>query len=170
LPEGVEHIYTSFPEGEIRKFEAIIGGKTKEKLRQELEEQKINVSGYAQEMIQSKYFTTQNNKEQITLVRLKVRDLGFTNGATTQEIYDKAKQLGLDLCPAEIGPNLRLQYIDQPLGEWFFVAMEQIRDRGGFPNVFNLERDGDGLWLFDIWANPGYRWNPVDEFAFCLRK
>jgi hypothetical protein len=30
-------------------------------------------------------------------------------------------------------------------------------DRGGNPNVFNLERNEDGLWLNDNWANPGNR-------------
>jgi hypothetical protein len=41
-------------------------------------------------------------------------------------------------------------------------------DRDGNPNVFNLERNEDGLWLNNNWANPESRWNPDNEFIFYL--
>lgn len=44
-----------------------------------------------------------------------------------------------------------------------------ISDRNGNPNVFKLERNEDGLWLNDNWANPGNRWNPENRFVFTLR-
>ena len=44
-----------------------------------------------------------------------------------------------------------------------------IADRNGNPNVFNLERNDDGLWLNKNWAKPDNRWNPNNEFAFRLR-
>ena len=165
---NLEHVYTSFPEGKIRKFETTIGGKTAEQLERELKEKKINISGNAEYMVKSEKFSTLNNQEQITLVRLKVRDLGFKNGATTDEIYIKAKELGLELCPAEVGPNLRLQYMDQPSGEWLYIAMKQITGRGGGPDVFGLGRDDVGLWLDDSWAKPGSRWFPGRGFVFSL--
>lgn len=45
-----------------------------------------------------------------------------------------------------------------------------ITDSNGNPNVFKLERNEDGLWLNDNWANPDNRWNPENEFVFSLRK
>ena len=170
LPEGVEHIYTSFPEGKIRRMETVIGGKNKKELKKELVRRNIQVTSYATSMIDSKDFTVQEGSEKLELVRLTVKDLGFPNGATTQEIFDKAKTFGLDLCPAEVGPQLRLQYEDQPLGEWLYIAMKQITDSGGGPLVFCLVRDGDGLWLDVYWALPDYRWYPEYGFVFCLRK
>ncbi len=170
LPEGMENIYTTFPEGKIRRQNIEIGGKTSKQLQAELKEKKIQVSSYAQDMLKSKDFTTIENPEQIELIRLKVRDLGFKNGATTDEIYRKAQEFGLELCPAEVGPNLRLQYMNQPSGEWLYVAMKQILDRDGGPSVFMLVRDGDGLWLDDFWTNPASRWYPDGEFIFSLRK
>ena len=147
-----------------------IGGRTAKELEQELRDKKINID-YAQDMLRSKSFTTLKNPEQIELIRLKVRDLGFKSGATTDEIYRKAEELGLELCPAEVGPNLRLQYVDQPLGEWFYIAMKQISDRDGNPYWFKLECSGDGLWLRGGWARPHARWwNPAVEFVFRLRK
>ena len=163
---NIEYIYTSFPEGKIRLENLKIGGKTAEILEQELRAKKINISGYAEDMMKGKDFTTLKNPEEITLVRLTVRDLGFEMGATTKEIYQKVEELGLELCPAEAGPNLRLKYTDQPLNEWFCIGMKQIADSGGDPYVFGLARGGDGLWLGGHWAGPADGWNPEGGFVF----
>ena len=170
LPDGIENIYTAFPEGKIRRENVIIGGKTSKELAGELKKKKINVSSYAEDMLKSKDFTVSQSLESLTLVRLKVKDLGFTREPTTDEIYAKEKKLGLELCPAEVGPHLRLQYEDQPLGEWFYIAMKQISARDGDPYVFELARDDDGPWLGDDWAPPDSPWPLGPEFVFCLRK
>jgi len=167
---NIEQIYAKFPEAPIRKMDLEIGGKTSKQLENELRDKRINISDYSQDMLRSKDFTTLKNPETINLVRLKVRDLGFENGATTDKIYRRAEEFGLELCPAEVGPNLRLQYADQPLGEWFYIAMKQIAGRDGFPDMFDLGRYDDGLWLDDDWADPVSRWSPGSEFVFRLRK
>ena len=48
--------------------------------------------------------------------------------------------------------------------------MKQITDSDGDPGVFRLERDDDGLWLRDDWAEPGGEWDPSSGFVFRLRK
>jgi hypothetical protein len=46
-----------------------------------------------------------------------------------------------------------------------------INDSDGNPNVFNVNRNGDGKsWLNDNWAKPDNRWNSNNEFVFRLRK
>ena len=55
---GIEHIYTSFPEGKIRFQNLEIGGKTSKQLEAELKEKQVNVYDYAQDMMRSKDFTT----------------------------------------------------------------------------------------------------------------
>ena len=42
-------------------------------------------------------------------------------------------------------------------------------DSDGNPNVFELERYDDGLWLDDNWAKPDNEWNPNNKFVFRLR-
>ncbi|MFH1608620.1 MAG: hypothetical protein ABH951_01215, partial [Patescibacteria group bacterium] len=118
-----EHLYTSFPEGKIQKYEVEIGGKTKDELKKEIKE-KFTLGSYAESMMDNPDFIVLKNKEKINTVRLKVSDLGFYSGnPTTDEIYKKAEELGLELCPAETGPHLRLELTDQPLGDYFRVAM-----------------------------------------------
>ncbi|MEK7097810.1 MAG: hypothetical protein AAB906_03110, partial [Patescibacteria group bacterium] len=127
----IENVYTSFPEGRIKRESLEIGGKSAKELEKELKEKNIQISDYAKDILKSKDFTALKNPEEIKMVRLTVRDLGFKRGATTEEIYKRAKELGLELCPAEVGPNYRLKYQDQPLNEWIYIGMKQIADRDG---------------------------------------
>jgi hypothetical protein len=121
-------------------------------------------------MMKNRDFIPGKKREEATLIRLTVADLGFKTSATTDQIYERAQTLGLELCPPDTGPNYRLKYRNQPLNEWVRIGMKQIADSGGYPFVFRLVRDGDGLWLDNYWATPGLEWHPDSEFAFRLRK
>ena len=168
----IEHVYTSFPEGRIRKETVEIGGKDAKELIKEMREKKINISDYAMDMLNSKDFTVLKESETEILIRLKVGNLGFPKNKypTTDEIYKRIEELGLELCPPETGPHYRLQYTNQPIGEWFRIGMKQIADRGGNPDVFYLVRGEGGLWLDDCWTRPTDEWGPENEFVFRLRK
>lgn len=167
---NLEHYYTAFPETEIRQSELEIGGKSAEQLIKELQEKNIKISPYALDMLRSRDFATLEKPEEIKTVRLKVRDLGFTSNPTTDQLYARAQELGLELCPAEVGPYQRLKEKDQSMGDWYWIAMKQITDRRGNPDVFYLERNDDGLWLHNHWAIPSGKWNPGDVFLFRLRQ
>ena len=64
---------------------------------------------------------------EIGLVNVSARELGFENPTGIAEIYTRAAELGLDLVPAETGPQLRLQYADQPQGEDLAMGMKLLR-------------------------------------------
>lgn len=166
LPDNLGYIYTSFPEKRIRQEKIEIGGKTAKQLISEMEAAGINISNHAKDILKNREFNTGKNSEEETLIYLTVADLGFTGGATTDRIYERARELGLELCPAEVGPHYRLKYQDQPMGEWILVGMKQISGSSGDPSVFALARDGVGLWLVDFWAWPGDGWLPRREFVF----
>ena len=170
LPESLEHVYTSFPEKKIRRDSVEIGGKSKEQLIAEMESSGINISDYAKSMMDNPDFTVGANREEAKLVRLMVADLGFKASATTDQIFERAQALGLELCPPDTGPNYRLKYKDQPLGEYVSIGMKQITDSGGSPDVFSLNRFDDGLWLGSSWAEPSRAWFPGDGFVFRVRK
>lgn len=170
LPDTLEHVYTSFPEKKIRRENIEIGGKSKEQLISEMEALGININSYAKSMMDNPDFVVGSSREEAKLIRLTVADLGFKTSATTDQIYERAQALGLELCPPDTGPNYRLKYKDQPLGEWVRIGMKQITDSAGDPHVFDLVRSGVGLWLDDDWAEPDSTWNPVSEFVFRFRK
>ncbi len=159
-----EHVYTEFPEGKIRRYNIEIGGKSKKELEAEMKKQNINISDYAQDMLNSSDFITSKITEKEILIRLRVSDLK-TKNRTTDEIFAKAKELGLELCPAETGPNFRLQNPTQEI----VIGMKPITDRDDYPCVFGLDSDGDGLWLHGFDANPGREWGDGEELVFRLR-
>ena len=128
----------------------------------------MRVSDYAKDLLSKTEFS--KNKETYELVQFTVAQLGFPNGATTEEILDEnnLEKLGLSLCPAEVGPHLRSQYEGFDMK---FIAMKPIAGRDGYPRVFNLNRNDDALWLDgDFWAEPGHRWSADYRFVFVARK
>jgi len=144
---------------EIKIDRLPIGGKTKEQLQQELQSANIQTSSYADDLLNSPEFEPLAEPEDAVLVRLTVSDLGFPQGATTEEIYKRADELGLELCPPETGPELRLKAdTEQRFGNYFNIAMKQITDSRGSPNVFGVDRGEDGSRL------RAYRGRPDD---FC---
>jgi hypothetical protein len=103
---------------------------------------------------------------EIELVQATVAELGFPRGATRAQIYEAGLKLGWQLCPPEVGPQLRLQYPDQPNGEWILVAMEPITASGGYLGVFDVVRGGDDRWLNGRNGRPGGVWIGGGRWAF----
>ena len=128
------------------------------------------ISDWANDMMSKKEFTVAKKETEVELVVVSVAELGFKDGAKYSDICERAKNLGLDLCPAEVGPQLRLQYADQPKGEWLRIAMEPITDSDGDLDVFNVEHVGDELWLYCNDGHPDDFWRGVYRFVFVRSK
>lgn len=114
--------------------------------------------------------TCSKEEVDLDLVVLSVGDLGFNDGARYADICAKAQELGLKLCPAEVGPALRLQYGDQPKDEWLRIAMEAMVDRDGGLGIFDVDRGAGGLWLDGNCGRPDFVWSADDRFVFGRRK
>ncbi|HEY1074725.1 MAG TPA: hypothetical protein VGE59_03450 [Patescibacteria group bacterium] len=168
LPENLEHIYTSFPENKIRQRTIEIGGKSGAELEQDLKTKGFKISDYARHMLRSQEFVPAERPEPANLVIATVASIGFPRGATTAQIYAKAEELGLEICPAEVGPHFRLQYPEheQPMNEWNYVAMKTIAVPGGRPGLFRVERREDGAWLSSSWDDPDGQWSAGSRFVF----
>jgi hypothetical protein len=164
--------------------EITIGDRSKEELIKELEDReksnnpadKIYISDEARSLFQNPDFTVINKPEKVTLIRLKVKDLGLKQGnTTTDELYQRAKELGLELCSPETGPHLRLNYQEvfrreQLEGEYLSIGMKQIADLNGNPRVFSVDCHSDSQrWLYNPWAKPDYQWNLESEFVFVCK-
>jgi len=108
----------------------------------------------AAEMIGRPAFALAGARTEASLVVLSVTELGFEgNLAPVADIHARARQLGLELCPAEIGPQLRLQYLNQPVGEFLRIAMEPIATYGGDLIDLTVANDGASLLLVGGDAN-----------------
>lgn len=78
-------------------------------------------------------------------------------------------ELDVDLVPAEVGPQLRLQHPDQLYGERLIMAMAPIAASNGYPHVFSVGRDSDGRWLDAEYSYPGFIWGAKNRWVFARR-
>ena len=146
------------------------GLQTADDFRKALKQSGNKISDWANNLLDKPEFTVTSTKEvEVDLVNISVAELGFPNGATRKEIYRKAKELGLELCPAEVGPQLRLQYQNQPMNEWLLIGMEPITGSGGYLDVFGVVRHGNGQWLGSGYGSAGSVWGGDKRWGF-LRK
>jgi hypothetical protein len=107
-----------------------------------------HLEALANEIIGRPAFTLKRTKSQLDLVVVSVFDLGFgKQGAPIKDIFARAQLLGFALCPPEVGPQLRLQYLDQPPGELLHIAMHIERYKGD-PVLLDIENADHGLVLF----------------------
>jgi len=156
-----------------------VGALTKVELIQELKKNSISMNEYAERLFASDYFTTSNTQYPVTTVELTVHNLGFPQGATISEIYARAEELGLGLCPLELGPFLRLQYLDQPEGHLekpvrqhqapygsVTIASEELTEDDNFPKGFYLRCIEGRLWLRGYISDHQHIWQSDDHFIF----
>ncbi|HRY76966.1 MAG TPA: hypothetical protein P5524_02290 [Candidatus Paceibacterota bacterium] len=133
--------------------------------REALEKAGFRIGAWASDVLNG--IQVSQSQVQLDLVALSVADLGFKEAVQPDQIYARAKELGLELCPPEVGPALRLAYPDQPQGEWLGIAMELIFDRHDDPGVFNVGYDGD-RWLSGDYGHCAFLWLFGCRFVFVL--
>lgn len=118
------------------------------RLSNKLHDMGCNVGGQAAEILARPAFTVGLRKVDVELVTVSPAQFGFrSDTATLADVYARARELGFELVAAEVGPQLRIQYLDQPMGEFLIIAMEPIQTWGGEPIILNVANGGAGLIL-----------------------
>ncbi len=136
--------------------------KTPEAYRKALEDNGYYVSDYASQILSK--ISIAESEIKFDLVIKTATEFGFKDSVRRDRIYIKAQESGLQLCPAEMGPALRLAYPDQPCEERLRIAMEPIADSGDYLNVFGVDNDHNVRSLFGYYGShvnfwpPGLRW------------
>ena len=146
------------------------GLQTADDFRKEVVKAVMKIGDWANDILGKPAFTATTSETEVELVVASVAELGFKDGATRKDIYVRAQELGLDLCPPEVGPQLRLQYTDQPKGEWLVIAMEPITGSDGNLSLFYVGRDGDARWLYANHGHPVCFWDGDFRYVFLRRK
>lgn len=147
------------------------GLKTADDFRKALKKSNCGIGDWANDILGKPAFTASETEMDANLVIVSVGELGFKDGATRKDIYERAQSLGLSLCPAEVGPQLRLQYTDQPKNEWLVIGMEPITHSDGDLLLFDVGRDDDGeQWLSTYYGGADGVWDAGYRFVFLSRK
>src|SRR3989344_4293612 len=81
------------------------GLKTADDFRQALKQAGREIGQWANDILGKPAFIASETETEVDLVNVSVAELGFEQGATRKNIYDEAIELGLELCPNEVGPQ-----------------------------------------------------------------
>jgi len=104
----------------------------------------------------------------VELTVVSAAELGVESESSLADFYNRAEQLGLMLCPAEVAPQLRLDYRDQPFGETLIIAMEPVNTYGGEPTILSLVNWGTGLALLGGTGRSDFMVHPYLRFVFAF--
>ncbi len=173
LPDSIESIYTSFPEGEIYFEDLEIGGKNTQELGELVKSHGLDAELAAMDLIDRLSDSDSaplKNSKNLKLVNLRVIDLGFQLEATMDDILERAQELGLELCPPEVCVHYLLQSKGRP--EYFnkYVGMNSMQRRESDPMIYALCRHKHGLALDKIALWKGRMMNSRSKFLFSLPK
>ena len=106
-----------------------------------------SIGSSAEEILARPAFTVGTRKTSVELFAVSSAELGFrTDTARLADIYARARQLGFGLAAAEVAPQLRLQLLDQTMGD-FLIGMEPIKTWTGEPVILTVANGGAGLVL-----------------------
>lgn len=169
---------------EIPTYTIEIVGKTKDQLIQEIEARNINIDNPAKKLLENKNFNISREAKNITLVKLKLKDLGLRPNATTAEIIGTEDDVdenrkpapftrgimtkyGLYLCPDEVALYLALQKQEKSGTENVSVGTEPIDGE-----IFEIYRDSenDRVDLHTRNAQPKDEWSTGNTWIFSLDK
>ena len=125
------------------------------------------IGNSAGEILARPGFTLSAIKMNVELLAVSAAELGFeTDTASLADIYARAQQLGFGLAAAEVAPQLRLQYFDQPIGEFLIIGMQPIRTWNGQPVILNVANGGAGLIVIGQDGSTDTRISVVSRFLF----
>src|SRR5581483_4842313 len=117
-------------------------------LRNHLVDLGCSVGGQAGEILARPTFALASRQAEAELVLVTPAQLGFTSGTVTLAgPYARPREFGIEPARPEIGPQLRIQYFDQPMGEFLTIGMEPIITWSGEPIILNVANGGAGLIL-----------------------
>ncbi|TAK96391.1 hypothetical protein EPO05_01935 [Patescibacteria group bacterium] len=145
-------------------IETLVGGFKKDELKAEFvkrqlpyvhdEDEEKNAEAVLQ-MLEKKEFELVSHRKKLDLVAINAAAIGLAKNATPEEIYQKAEEMGLGLCPPEAAFQLSAKSTpDFVMLFGLRLGMRQIPDAKGRSTVLGVERlRGRGM-IFTSWEEP----------------
>jgi hypothetical protein len=112
-----------------------------------LDDRDIHIGDLADEILHRPAFTISKVRMDMDLAVLSVNQLSPGKQSSLAAIFARVRKLGYALCPPEVAVQLRLQYNDQPIGEFLDIAMEPIATYEGALVGLSVGNGGAGLML-----------------------
>lgn len=151
---------------QIQPWKAIeFGGWTRRKYRNALKKAGFLIN-CDNAMLDSMVCGTTKSKVDLALV--SVEELGFLEQEkpTYESICARAKDMGLELCPAETGPAVRLAFPEQPRCNWVFLGMKPVACSNDDSRIFVVYHNGSGRVLGGFPSTFIFRAIAENFFAF----
>jgi len=131
-------------------------------------DRRMKIEHWAKNLLSKTAFTVADKETEVDLVSVATFELGFKTFISREEIYKRAEELGLELCPAEVGPQLALQYEGQFEGEWIMIAMEPLASPDGTSEIFSVRCENSKLMLCAYDSKPDKEWHSEQQWVFVL--
>ena len=138
-------------------------------LLRDLDAANCSVGDSVEEIFGQPEFVVSPAKVDADLVSVSLAQLGL-QAATLRDVYVRAQNLGFALAAPEVGPQLRLQYFEQPLGEFLNIGMAPIGRRGGSLQIFAVGNGGAGLLLVTKEVSEAIAFNSTARFVFVRQR
>ncbi|WP_137732301.1 helicase [Pseudaquabacterium pictum] len=165
----------------MREEEITVGGLSGLELLARLEESDIQLNEIARKILKGQNFKFCVSTYRVKVTIQSLNELGLPNGGTLGEAIDAAAALGYRLCPLELGPHLRLAYLNQEEGSVGFepskhqappqsitvVDQRPDKDQSEYQGFYLRRIDGK-LWLRGYTSWSGHVWQPSDMLAFTV--
>jgi hypothetical protein len=171
---------STYPNCQITTRVIEVGGRRGAELLEDLKKAGVEINEFGLQLLSSAAFDIPKARRPVVTVELTVRNLGFPHGATMPEIVSNATNLGLSLCPLELGPYFRLQYLDQPEGfvgqaitqhrappGSVTIASKPLIEDDDFPKGFYLRCIKGTLWLRGYVSDAQHVSDADDHLVFC---
>lgn len=140
-------------------------------LRDALIARGVHVGNLAGQMLRLPTFKLTSAPARIDLSLITVSQLVPGSGrASFAAVHAHAIEAGFDLCPAEAGPQLRLQYPEQRLGEYLVIGMEALPTADGSDACFVVGNGGAGPIIVGRSAGPDEMVASRSRFVFVLHR
>ncbi len=170
--------YHEFSSENLEWFDLEIGGITVGQLKRDMRSSVPAKSwdspiNYIEEVLDRHEFEVSFDPHTVKLVKLPVSALGLTEWCTLDRIRARAFEMGLEICPAEIGPFLRMKDTQQPHDTMYHIAMEPLPGKTYTHAIFRLQNFGEHDDLPFIALSPATKhdyYKPESYFVFKVRE
>ncbi len=127
------------------------------------------ISEGAKQIIEEINFKRKEEVEEIDLVKMTVGQLGFRESARFKDICQRARKLGLELCPPQVALELCLQ---ENGFDTIYIGMRPIVVKSNDLLIFCISyiesESGQDFWFQSSWAADHSHFQESDEWIFAL--